>query len=365
MIQRMTRLFATCLAIGSVAALTFPQVELAASKKSAKPDDVSRGSAIHQAQVWKPTPIRTMNLKAGPQGPGAFRFQQTVRCRYSDKQLGGKSPKFACDLGGGDIVKVKYGGANGEVYGEVAATRLLWALGFGADRMYPVRVICRDCPASIGGQRRGPNETLFDPAVIERKLPGAEFENDSGWAWRELDDVREKDGGAPKAHRDAFKLLAVFMQHTDTKDAQQRLICLDEPGAKTPSRCRKPLLMLNDVGLTFGSASNFNRNAASAVNFKAWEETPIWKQRWGCTGNLPISVTGTLKDPVISEQGRKFLAGLMNQLSDKQIRDLFEVSRVTRRELPQEASVSNDLDDWVRVFKMKREQIVSRNCDDN
>ena len=35
--------------------------------------------------------------------------------------------------------------------------------------------------------------------------------------------------GAPRAQRDALKLLAVFLQHTDRKPEQQRIVCL---GAK-------------------------------------------------------------------------------------------------------------------------------------
>lgn len=338
----------------------------AAPAQSEKDEPVSRSSALKRAKVWMPTAIPAKNLKAGPTDPGAFSFQQTISCTYEDKQLGGKSPKFACLLGKDDSLKVKYGVANGEVYGEVAATRLLWALGFGADRMYPVRVICRGCPEPLGGERLKTGETLFDPAVIERKLPGAEFEEDPGWSWRELDEVDEKKGGSPKAHRDGFKLLAVFIQHTDTKPEQQRLLCLDEPNLKVPLRCMNPLLMLNDVGLTFGTASNFNTNKTSGVNFKAWDSTPVWKHSWGCTGNLPMSMTGTLNDPVIGEKGRQFLAGLLTQLSDKQIRDLFEISRVTKRELPgHESSVTSDIDDWVRAFKKKREEIVTRRCDEN
>ena len=60
---------------------------------------------------------------------------------------------------------MKYGGTNGEVYGEVLATRLLWVLGFGADAMYPVNVICRGCPRELGGIERPGNEYRFDPAV--------------------------------------------------------------------------------------------------------------------------------------------------------------------------------------------------------
>ena len=36
-------------------------------------------------------------------------------------------------LADGEVVKIKFGGENGEVFGEVAASRLLSALGFGAD----------------------------------------------------------------------------------------------------------------------------------------------------------------------------------------------------------------------------------------
>ena len=85
-------------------------------------------------------------------------------CDYLDKTLSGRSPKFACRRGEDDELKVKYGGTNGEVYGEVLATRLLWVLGFGADAMYPVNVICRGCPQEFGGIARPGNEYRFDPA---------------------------------------------------------------------------------------------------------------------------------------------------------------------------------------------------------
>ena len=39
-------------------------------------------------------------------------------------------------------------------------------------------------------------------------------------------------------------------------------------------------------------------------------------------------MTGTLDKPVISEAGRAFLAGLLAQLSDAQLHDLFDVSRM-------------------------------------
>src|SRR5438874_9515920 len=102
-----------------------------------------RASVIARAQIWTETDVRTVDLKTGPKGEKAFPFDDTVTCTYVNKKLSGNTPKFACRIEPDDELKVKYGGNNGEVYAEVAATRLLWALGFGADRQYTVRVLCR------------------------------------------------------------------------------------------------------------------------------------------------------------------------------------------------------------------------------
>ena len=124
-----------------------------------------RAAAIARAQIWKRTDIGAMDIKEGPGGKGAFPFRATVYCDYLDKKMTGDSAKFACVIGKDDEVKVKFGGTNGEVFGEVLATRLLWALGFGADRMYPVNVICRHCPERFGGIERPGDESRFDPAA--------------------------------------------------------------------------------------------------------------------------------------------------------------------------------------------------------
>jgi hypothetical protein len=330
---------------------------------TAPPDQDPRLPVIARSRVWIPTDVSSMDLKRGPLGPGAFPFRATVTCEYSDKKLDGLSPKFACIIGGTDEVKVKFGGNNGEVYGEVLATRLLWALGFGADRMYPVNVICRNCPAEFNGIERPNRESRFDPAVIERKISGTEW-GDTGWSWEELDHVDDERRGAPRAHRDALKLLAVFLQHSDTKPQQQRIVCRSNAKWPRPETCANPLLMISDVGLTFGRATMANTNGTSGVNLDAWKQTPVWNGDTGCIGNLPESFTGTLDDPVISEGGRRFLGNLLLQLSDRQLTDLFEVARVRVR-LRSPGKVDSGFAteaEWVSAFKAKREQIVTRRC---
>jgi hypothetical protein len=320
----------------------------------------TRIDLIHRAEVWTPTDTAALDITAGPQADNGFLVGDTVTCDYVAKKMEGASPKFTCAVAPGDEVKVKYGRYNGEVYGEVAATRLLWALGFGADRMYPVRVLCRGCPARLVGASKAPDVMSFDVAAIERKLPGKEITEGKieGWGWNELNLVEEQAGGASPAERDALKLLAVFIQHTDSKSAQQRLTCLDK-------ECAKPLMMVNDLGLTFGRANAFNMNPLSSVNYDRWSTTPIWKGDTGCKGNLPKSTTGTLDNPVIGEAGRAFLADRLLQLSDAQLHDLFEVARFELRSHDPDKDPSGPpatIDQWVKAFEHKRDEVVSRRC---
>jgi hypothetical protein len=307
-----------------------------------------------------------MNLRIGPDDPGAFRANELVTCDYVEERLRGATKKFYCSLSTGDIVKVRYGLHNGHVEGSVLATRLLWALGFAADRVYPVRVRCRGCSADPWRHRARTGEVHdFDPAVIERKPQGHEMwqgRRKAGWGWPDLNLVDERQGGAPRAQRDALTLLAVLMQHGDTKSQQQRLLCL--PGGLAPTgECTRPFLMLHDVGLTFGHANMFNRMGTGSVNFDRWVRTPVWRDPAACIGHLSQSFTGTLGDPQISEAGRKFLADLLVQLTDRQLLDLFEMARVDRRTLRSSGSEPRrGPEDWVAAFKHKRDEIVTNRC---
>ena len=345
-----------------------------ASMKSLPPGKAvtreERNEAIGRASVWSPTDIKAVNFKVGPKGEGSFARNQWVDCKYKEKKVNGKSPKFTCETSSGDSLKVKYGPRNAEVFGEVLSTRLFWALGFAADRMYPVRVRCQGCPqdpwrhpTKVKGMRE------FDPAVIERKLDGRAMETaeDSGWKWSVLDDIGPDAPKDEQAHRDALKLLAAFVQHSDSKRANQRLLC-PEGRQIGPTGCSAPILMVQDLGLTFGEAFFVNHNKNS-VNFTGWSEVPVWKDSGKCVAHLTgsFSLSGRLDNPTISEAGRAFLAGLLLQLTDAQLGDLFTTARVDRRSADPSGDPEKDTPDatiaeWVKAFKMKRAQIVDRRC---
>ena len=331
-----------------------------AQAQQGKPRD-PRKDAIARSQVWRPVNTAALDLKTGPTGPGAFALGETVTCKYLDKKLSGASPKFACTLPDGEELKVKYGGTNGEVYAEVAASRLLWALGFGADRMYSVKIICRDCPSHVPGIRRENGDLIVDPAAVERKIAGRELSDE--WSWEELDQVDEAAGGAPKAHRDALKLLAVMLQHSDSKPRQQRIVCVGETAGEGYD-CASPMMMVSDVGITFGRANFYNLQPKGSAHLAQWSKATVWRDEPGCVGNLPSSLTGTLTNPVISEAGRQFLSNLLGRLSDAQLRDMFEAARVTLRTRVPDVGRSGfaTVDDWVSAFKAKRAEIADRRC---
>jgi len=339
-----------------------------------------RLGAIRRAQVWTATDVAAFDFKAGD---GAFALWSTVTCTHVKKKYGGKTPKFGCALAPGEDVKVKYGAANSEVYAGVAATRLLRALGFGVDALYPVHVECRGCPSELGGTALGSGVSRFEVAAIEQKLKGKDLVVDKreGWKWAELDLVDPAAGGAPRAQRDALKLMAVFLQHSDNKTEQQRLLCLPvastdpvprtAPASTAPvstapaaEACEMPFMMIHDLGNTFGKANRLNRASISGANLAKWSTTPIWKDAAECVGNLSKSFTGNLSNPRISEEGRQFLSDLLLRLTDAQLTDLFTVANFAEGPDRMRAvgSAGDTVALWVKVFKQKRDEIAQAHC---
>jgi hypothetical protein len=316
-----------------------------------------REDAIKRAKVWTPVNVAGMNIKAGPEGPLAFAAGQTVTCDYKNRPKGdGSTPKFHCTLPSGRNLKVRYGKDNGEVYAHVAATRLFWALGYPANAMYPVKVICRGCPADPFENQAPPpagsEPVVFDPATIDEDVDGETIESrsDEGWAWRDLALVDEKSGGASIAERDALRLLVAFVQHTSNKALNQRIVCLDKPA------CKDVRMVVNDLGKTFGRSRSQHDDERAAVHLTEWAGTPIWKGANVCVANLHWTWNGSLSDPLVGEAGRKLLADQLNKLSDAQIRDLFVVARFTDR------NPAWPVEQWVAAFKAKRTELTSRTC---
>lgn len=122
----------------------------------------------------------------------------------------------------------------------------------------------------------------------------------------------------------------------------------DRAGNET---CTSPWLVVKDLGTTFGKATALNN---SSMDLNDWSGARIWREGAPCVGDLSKSMTGSLDNPRISEEGRKLLADRLLLLGDRQIRDLFRAAMAERR--------GGSLDDWVRIFKRKRDEIVQAHC---
>jgi hypothetical protein len=279
-----------------------------------------------------------------------------IVCRYLKDIPTGTSPKFDCVLDGGEIVKVKYS-RNAEIHAEVAATRLLRALGYGADSVEIVpRLRCYGCPrypfltmqllsigaadAVVGPRGYDDGYSDFEWVSVERKLPGAAVETPvrEGWSWWELDAIER-----PRADRDAFRLLAIFLAHWDNKSENQRLVCLD-------AACAEPLAMIQDVGATFGPLK---------VNLAQWRGLPVWRDRRTCAvsmKHLPFA-GGTFPDATISEAGRQQLARDLMAVADSELRAIFAAARFDDFQIS--TNDERDLDAWTAAFRHRRDQVLN------
>lgn len=321
---------------------------------------------VRRAKVRIEVDPSKMDLLNGPKEPGAYPLGAEVPCKYEEKDplhpLGGHSPKFPCHTADGRRLKVKYNGeANPEVYGEVIGARLLWALGFYADRMSSVKILCENCPAdpwtSTAASPRA--KRPFEPATVQERLKGTEISRAEGEAWtfNDLDLVNPALGGASKAETDALKLLAAFMNHGDNTANQQRLVCL----AEDPD-CKNPVMYITDVGGVFGGKGYF-------TSYKHWtKHNKLWKDPAQCVLDFKGTDSG-YKDPAISEPGRKLLADLLGKLSEKQVKDLFMGARFDQLAKREQPFIGPDgksrpltVDDWVKAFLDKRTQVTSVRC---
>jgi hypothetical protein len=327
--------------------------------------EAARADALRKARVWSPPPAAPADLSSNPPDPSGTLSLPIVRCRYLDSAATGTTAKFDCVLPDGEVVKVKYG-RTGEIHAEIAATRLLTALGFGADRMYLIsRVRCYGCVRTpfytnwvldkvhtrefVARSVPEDRYTDFEWAAVERHFDGLPIEagTDKGWAWFELDPI-DASLGANRAERDAFRLAAVLLAHWDNKAANQRLVC-QAPAPAVVQPCPRPFALINDVGATFGP---------NKLELEHWRAAPIWADRARCTvsmGQFPYS-GGTFADAVISEEGRRLIAGELASLTEAQLTSLFVAARF--REFVGDGPGADEKA-WVAAFQDKVRQIVT------
>ena len=327
------------------------------------------------------------------------------------RTLGGNTPKFSCVTSDGTTIRVKYSNGsrdgNREIFSAVAAAKLMWALGFVSDPIYPITIDCRNCPSDpmsgAGGRARRQYLATFQPQG--RRMVMVEGNNaDQGWRWGEVDEAiaRLPEGELrtrQRMHFDALALLAVFIQHGDRKPEQQRLECrsaLDpSAGAARPpkknggaavfferpdgSACSEPVIAVQDIGATFGGAGRITSSETAKMNLKAWTNRPVFQPARPsssgevpeCRGDLTVSARageGNGANPRIGEAGRAFLQERLLLLTDAHVRALMATARVEKLSESHEwrdpgtGITYTGAEAWVAAFKDKVRQITERRC---
>jgi hypothetical protein len=352
------------LLLAAIPLCRYAQIDL--DERRAAAADTSQGWAarselISRSQIFvsDAADIASLDLSKSPRDPHPFDPEAPLTCRYVPKPITGTTTKFDCRLADGSVVKVKYGWLP-EPKAEVASTRLLAALGFAADHVSFVHhLTCEGCNVSpyrlrrlaeyyfVGSLVDRMSQSLsqsFDWVSVERRFEARPINLVSipGWGFDDLSKVDSAKGGATRAEVDALRMIAVFIADWDNKPQNQRLACLDSPGGKsTDAACAKPMLMLQDVGATFGPTK---------MDLATWKAAPIWADAASCRIDFTTMPYGGAGFPAlnISEAGRALIASRLRQLSGKQITDLFVNARFPRPP------------DWVKAFLEKVALIADR-----
>ena len=303
-------------------------------------------------------------LVAEPRDPKEVLTRDEVSCTFVRHAPGGTSLKFDCTLDDGEVIRVKYA-HQPEIHAEVAATRLLAALGYASDHVYMVhRVHCRGCPLNpfvttqlldaIGldgdetSRATSNDQRDFEWVAVERKFDAAPIEDErrEGWAWWELKMVQ-----APRVELDALRLLAVFLAHWDNKADNQRLVCMNQSlEEEEPQACRDSVLMIQDVGATFGPTK---------VNLSRWRHMPLWADRATCTVSMhAMPYRGaTFGDAQISDEARVRVGSELAAFSDADLRKWFADARFPQ--FYENTDDGKDLDAWVSAYRDRVSQILT------
>jgi len=325
-------------------------------------NDEERAAYVAQAQLWQPTDIAKLtpdSVKAGEKT--SLHNDAEIRCDYVPRttdQLGGTTPKFECRGSDGHVYRVKYG--KPKAFTSVAASRLFWALGYGADITTPVKIRCHGCSSDPWTKpQKVDTDAYFPNAIVQQLQPGKEItlrgQAEVGWSWQlDLPLVSEEMGGATKAEVDGLVLLAAMIQHGDSKSSQQKLICRDEESDAGTDSCSRPYMYIHDLGNTFGS----DGVRTHPLDFERWAAKRVWKDSRTCIADIRQNFGNGgdgLQYPKISEAGRAFLAGLLSQLiaNRANVVAIFEAAHM------EEADGRHSAQAWADVLIEKAQQVIN------
>lgn len=301
--------------IGVSLLLAIPLTTTNSARKKTRPRRAT-SNAVDVSALWRePSDIRRRDLFYGPGGKanapqGDFKFIK------EDPE--GSNPKFDVEDRLGNKWRVKLGN---EAQPETAATRLLWAVGYYADKDYyfpTIRV------AGLPKLKRGQNfvsaNGIVRGARLELKAIGEKSVGQWSWFHNPFIGTRELSG---------LKIMMALINNFDLKTSNNDIY------QESDSSYR---YVVTDVGASFGKTGN--TLSRSRGNLKDYEKSRfISKTTSGYVDfvmhsrppffaifDVPYYVKRTHIESIpkhIPLDDARWFSGWLSQLSDRQIEDAF------------------------------------------
>ncbi|MDQ4121595.1 MAG: hypothetical protein M3209_09130 [Acidobacteriota bacterium] len=283
------------------------------AQKKSKNEKSTKSSTFARPVIWERVNIREQDLFWGP---GGTRMRPNLsRITLIKEEKGGASKKYRIEDGSGRewIAKI-----DPESQAETAAVRLLYALGYKTEINYLVPRITI------------PGKGTFSNVRLEARPENVDREE--RWKWNENPFVGTNE-------LQGLKIMMAFLNNWDLKNPGNNITLL------TDGRRGKELhYVVSDLGATFGKTGN--SKIFGPLSFIFWRFTRSKNNPGDYSrskfideveedGYLDLAYGGrntNLLEDISVSHGR-WLANLLNQLSNKQIEDAFRAANYTPAEI--------------------------------
>lgn len=289
------------------------------------------------AVLWQdPGNIHSLDLLYGP---GGKKHQPEPPVTFLKEDLKGTSPKFDVRDQEGKKWRAKLGP---EARPETVASRLLWAMGYGANENYFFSELkVEGLPPQL---QRGQDFISGDKAKAVRLQRHPSGEKKAGaWSWRHNPFVgtREFNG---------LRVMMALLNNWDLTDDNNAIFA-------DPSDPKRELYEVTDVGASFGKAGKSYTDAMSKGNLKEYEHSRFISRVTAdyvdfATPARPLFVYFLFEPPFfwhhmhlrwigkhIPRADVHWIATLLAQLSARQIRDAFRAAGYEGEQLENYAAV--------------------------
>ena len=241
---------------------------------------------------------------------------------FIEEDVTGTNPKLKVRDANNVEWTVKFAGTEphkNEVHAEVAATRLVWALGYLAEENYfiPSGKIDKVAGLKRAAEVVGADGT-FQKARFERKDPALK-DTEHTWSFKANPFVGTKE-------LSGIKILTAALHHWDLKHDNTSIVQVQRNGRL------EAWYLFSDLGSTFGKMEGLPRviSGRDRWNLVAYSEEPLVEGVRD--GYVHLNHDGTADIDPVPVEHVKWFASVASQLTPEQVRRAFEAAGASAEE---------------------------------